>query len=120
MQATKLLAALDFHYTSQQSSELVSDFITRLEKVFQMCFGHEHLSIETREMLLYGQLHEGLLYALMESPSVSGVQNYYELCLAAKREERRLAKLKKKQQYLRVQPPPSDNLPTVALATSQL
>ena len=29
----------------------------------------------TREMLLYGQLQEGLLYTLMESPSVSGAQN---------------------------------------------
>ena len=48
-------------------------------------------------MLLYAQLQEGLLYSLMESPAVSGAQNYKELCLAAKREERRLAKLKKKQ-----------------------
>ena len=52
-------------------------------------------------MLLYGQLQEGLLYSLMESPTVSGAQNYKELCLAAKREERRLAELKKKQQYLK-------------------
>ena len=43
----QILAALDFHPTSQQSSESVSDFITRLEKVFQTGFGHEHLSIET-------------------------------------------------------------------------
>jgi len=35
----------------------------------------------------------------MESPAVSGAQNYKELCLATKREERRLAELKKKQQY---------------------
>jgi len=37
----------------------------------------------------------------MELPSVSGSQNYRELCVAAKKEERRLAELKKKQQYLR-------------------
>jgi len=55
-------------------------------------------------MLLYGQLQEGLLYTLMESPSVSGAQNYRELCLAAKREEQRLAGLKKEQEYLKTQP----------------
>jgi len=98
-----------YSYVSLSVSELVSNFITRLEKVFQMGFGSEHLSIDTREMLLYGQLQEGLLYPLMESPSVSGAQNYKELCLAAKREERRLAELKKKQQYLRVQLPPTGN-----------
>jgi len=84
------LAALDFRHISQQSNESVSDFITRLEPTG---FGCEHLSIETREILLYGQLQEGLLYTLLESPSVSGVQNYKELCLAAKREERRLTEL---------------------------
>ena len=52
-------------------------------------------------MLLYGQLQEGLPYTLMESPSLSGAENYKELCLAAKREERRLGELKRKQQYLK-------------------
>ena len=89
------LAALDFCHTSQKIGESVSDFIGRLESVFQTGFGREQLSNETREMLLYGQLQEGLLYSLMESPTVSGAQNK-ELCLAAKREERRLAELKKK------------------------
>ena len=42
-----------------------------------------------------GQLHKGL-----ESPAVSGAQNYKELYMAAKREEQRLADLKKKQHYL--------------------
>jgi len=37
----------------------------------------------------------------LESPSVSGAQNYRELCVVAKKEERRLAELKKKQQYLK-------------------
>ena len=60
-------------------------------------------------MLLFGQLHEGLSYILMESPAVSGALNYKELCLAAKREERRLAELKKKQQYLKVERPPASN-----------
>ena len=79
------LAALDFRHLSQKMNESVSDFIGRLEKVFQTGFGREHLSKETREMLLYGQLQEGLSYSLMESSSVSGDQNYKELCLAAKR-----------------------------------
>ena len=37
----------------------------------------------------------------MESPSVSGSQNYRELYIAAKKEERRLAELERKQQYLK-------------------
>ena len=50
------LAALDFCYLSQKLNEPISDFIGRLEKVFQIGFGQENLSKETREMLLYGQL----------------------------------------------------------------
>ena len=97
------LAALDFRHTAQKADESVSDFIGRLEQIFQTGFGREHLSHETRDMLLYGQLQEGLLYCLMESPAVSGAQNYKELCVAAKREERRLAELQRKQQYLKAQ-----------------
>ena len=97
------MAALDFRHTTQKADEPVSDFIGRLEQIFQIGFGREHLSHETRDMLLYGQLQEGLLYTLMESPAVSGAQNYKELCVAAKREERRLAELKRKQQYLKAQ-----------------
>jgi len=66
-----------------------------------MVFGRENLSPETRDMLLYGQLQEGLSYSLVESPSVSGAQIYRELCVAAKKEEQRLAELMKKQQYLK-------------------
>jgi len=79
----------------------VSDFLRWLEHIYQTAFGRENLSPKTRDMLLYGQLQECLSYSLMESPSVSGAQNYQELCAAAKKEERRLAKLKKKQQYLK-------------------
>ena len=60
-------------------------------------------------MLLYGQLQEGLSYSLIESPSVSGAQSYRELCIAAKKEERRHAELKKKQQYLKVEKPSSES-----------
>ena len=70
-------------------------------------------------MLLYGQLQEGLLYTLTESPSVSGAQNFRELCLAAIREEQRLARLKKKQEYLKTQPQTSGGSASKPTATSQ-
>ena len=70
-------------------------------------------------MLLYGQLQEGLLYSLMESPTVSGARNYKELCLATKREERRLNELKKKQQYLMKAGKPQTNFPTKSYSPSQ-
>ena len=60
-------------------------------------------------MLLYGQLQEGLTYTLMESPAVSGAQDYKGLCLVAKREERGLAELKRKQQYLKGERPQANN-----------
>ena len=91
------LVALDFRHASQKSTETVSDFIRCLEEVFQTAFGREKLSTETRDMLLYGQLQEGLLYTLIESPTVSAAQHYRELCIAARKEEKRLAELKKKQ-----------------------
>ena len=50
---------------------------------------------ETRDTLLYRQLQEGLKYSLMEAPAVSGVTSNQSLCVAAKREERRQAELKK-------------------------
>ena len=36
----------------------------------------------------------------MESPAVSGATDYQSLCLAAKTEEKRLAEIKKRRQYL--------------------
>ena len=104
------LAALDFRHASQKATESVSDFVTRLERVFQTAFGRDKLSTETRDMLLYGQLQEGLLYTLIQSPTVSGSQSYRELCLAAKKEEKRLAELKKMQQYLKDINPRSESL----------
>ena len=67
----------------------MSDFIGHLEQIFQIGFGRE-LS-----------LMKSLLYALMESPTASDAQNYKELCVAAKREEKSLAELNRKQQYLK-------------------
>ena len=53
----------------------------------------------TRSTLLYGQLQEGLVHRIMESPAVSGATDYQSLCLAAKSEEKRLAEIKKRRQY---------------------
>ena len=57
------------------------------------------MSTETRDALLYGQLQEALQYELMRAPAVSGSAKYQEFCVAAKNEEKRLAKLCKRQQY---------------------
>jgi len=74
-----------------------------------------------REMLLHGQLQEGLIYSLMESPAVLGTQNYKELSLAviAKWEDRRLNELKKKQQYLmKTKKPQTSSHPKKQLSAS--
>ena len=55
----------------------------------------DSMSTETRDALLYGQLQEALRYELMRAPAVLG---YQELCVAAKN-EKRLAELRKRQQY---------------------
>ena len=58
------------------------------------------MSTETRDVLLYGKLQDGLRIDLVsKAPAISGAQNYQELCIAAKNEERRLAELKKRRQY---------------------
>ena len=66
------IAVLEFRHASQKPGETASDFMWKLEKPFQTAFGRESLSAETRDMLLYAQLQEGLSYTLMELPSVSG------------------------------------------------
>ena len=95
----KALAAQEFRHTIQRSSEVVSDFILRLEQTFRHAYGRENMSAETRDTLLYGQLQEGLIYTLVKSPAVSGARSYSELCLAARNEERRLTELLRRQHY---------------------
>ena len=95
----KALAAQEFRHTVQRSSEIVSDFILRLEQTFRRAYGRENMSAETRDTLLYGQLQEGLTYTLVKSPAVSGARSYSELCLAARNEERRLTELHRRQHY---------------------
>ena len=87
------MAAQDFRHAMQKDSESVSDFIRRLERMFHIAYGRDPMSNETRDTLLYCQLHEGLRYELMRGPAVSGATKYPELCIAAKNEEKRLAEL---------------------------
>lgn len=69
--ANKAAAAQDFRHTAQTDSETVSDFVRRLEKVFRVAYGRDGMSNETRDMLLYCQVQEGLRYELMKAPAVS-------------------------------------------------
>ena len=98
--SNKTLAALDFTHITQKETESVSEFIRRLECTFQIAFGHDPMSTETRDVLLYGKLQDGLWIDLVsKAPAISGAQNYQELCIAAKNEEQCLAELKKRRQY---------------------
>lgn len=97
----KTLAAQDFRHASQHESESVGEFIRRLERIFQIAYGGDPMSAETRDTLLHGQLQEGLKYEILKGPAVSGAQSYTGLCLAAKNEEKRQAELRKRVQYRR-------------------
>lgn len=76
----------------------MSEFISRLERTFRIAHGKGRMPVESKEALLYGQLQEGLLYKLIESPAVSGAQDYKSLCVAARNEERRLTELIRRSQ----------------------
>ena len=104
---SKTLAAQEFRHATQGPQEVVSDYILRLEKTFRRAYGQDHMAKETRSALLYAQLQEGLKYALMKAPAVSGAQRYQKLCVAVKNEERHLNELNKRQQYLRDSTPES-------------
>ena len=78
---SKTLAAQDFRHTSQMDGESVSTFIRRLERTFRLAYGRDRLGPETRDALLYGQLHEGLRYDIMKGPAVAGAQSYPSLCI---------------------------------------
>ena len=94
-----ILAAQDFRHLSQGDKETVAELVLRLERTFRIAYGRDNMSSETRDTLLYSQLQEGLKQEIMKSPAVSGAANYKELCIAAKNEERRMASLKKREQY---------------------
>ena len=98
---SKALAAQDFRHATQRDRESVSDFVGHLERLFRIAYGRELMSVETKDMLLYGQFQEGLHLQLMRSPAVSGAKNYQELLVVARNEERRLADLRRRQEYAR-------------------
>ena len=89
------LAAQDFRHLVQGDEEKVADFICRLEDKFKLAFGRKNMSVETRNALLHGQLQDGLKQELMRAPAVSGAQNFSELCVASRNEEKRLIELKR-------------------------
>ena len=86
-QGSKTMAAQEFQHCLQMDCEHVADYIRQLKKTFRVAYGREAITQETREALLYGQLHEGLLYRLMEAQAVSRATDYSSLCLATRSEE---------------------------------
>ena len=94
----KVLAVQDFCHSAQGEKETVSELIRRLERTFRIGYGHDSMSVETRDALLYSQLQEALKHELMRSPAVSGSTSYKDLCVAAKNEER-ISGLKKWEAY---------------------
>ena len=95
----KTLAAQDFRHARQHGAESVGEFIRRLERTFQVAYGRDHMSSETRDTLLLCQLQEGLSDDILKGPAVSGAESYKSLFIAAKNEEKRLAELVKRVQY---------------------
>ena len=73
---SKMLAAQDFRHAAQRENELIADYIRRLEQTFRIAYGQDGISVETRDVLLFGQMQEGLKYELMESLAVSGATGY--------------------------------------------
>ena len=108
---SKTVAAQDFRHATQHDGESVAEFIRRLERIFRVAYGRDHMSSETRDTLLYGQLQEGLHLQLMAGPAVSGAKGYQELCIASKNEEKRLADLKRRQEYAHSSHPPPRQSP---------
>ena len=66
----RTLTAQDFRHTRQKEAETMTDFIGRLEQSFQLAYRRDPMSQETREMLLYGQLQEGLRDEMLRSSAV--------------------------------------------------
>ena len=91
----KLVAAQDFCHLSQAEGESVSKLISHVESLFKVAYGKDNMGSDTREVLLYRQLQEGLRYEIIKSPAVSGARSYKELCTAAHNEEKRLNRSKK-------------------------
>ena len=96
---SKMIAVQEFRQMTQKSKEMVTDFIRRLEQAFRRAYGREHITTETRDALLQGQLQEGLRHNIVMAPAISGARTYPELCIAAKNEERQQLALSQRQLY---------------------
>ena len=94
------LAAQDFRHTVQAEEKKVADFIRLLQCTFNITYGRGGMSAETCNTLLHGQLQDGLEYEPLRAAAVSGAESYKALCLAARKEEKWLAELIKRQHYL--------------------
>ena len=57
----KVMAAQDFHHLVQSENESVADFIHRLERSFRRAYENDKILSETRDALLFAQMHEGLI-----------------------------------------------------------
>ena len=80
------MAVQDFHHICQKENETVTDYIRRLERCYQLAYGRNKLTAETKEAILFGQLQGGLSYQIVKSPAVLGSQSYKGLCAAANAE----------------------------------
>ena len=92
----------DHDETERAKSSSKADLILRLERTFRSAYGHDVMSVETKDTLLYGQLQHGLRLELMQGPAVSGARNYQDLCISAKNEDNCLADLKRRQECAQV------------------
>ena len=82
----KLVVAQDFCHLLQAEGEPVSKFISHLESLFKVAYGKDNMGSDICEVLLYGQLQEGLRYEIIKSPAVSGARNS-ALLLTMKRKD---------------------------------
>ena len=65
----RVLAAQDFRHAMQKDGESVADYVRRLERYFQIAYGRDKLSVETKETIRDCKSHKG---ESTESASPSG------------------------------------------------
>ena len=116
-QGSLMVAVQDFRHVCQNETEMITDYIRRLERCYHLAYGRDKLTAETKEAILFGQLQAGLSYQILKCPAVSGSQSYKGLCTAAKAEEKRIAELRRRQQYYRRSGPPRNARPVEQLPT---
>ena len=94
------MAVQDFCHACQQN-KTVTDYIRQLDRCYQLAYGKDKLTSETKEAILFGQLQTGLSYQIVKNPAASKTQSYKGLCAAANTEGKRIAELCRCQQYQR-------------------